>query len=521
MQTEILYKDAAKRALQKGINTLAKAVGVTMGPKGRNVVLAKKSQVPEIINDGVTIAKEIFLENSIENAGASLVKEAAAKTNEIAGDGTTTATILAHSMIKEGLRYTSSGSNPLVIKRGMLKSIKFVNDQILEITQPIQNTADICQVATISANNDITIGEIIAKAFQKAGREGIISLEEGKSTQTSLEITEGMQFDKGFLSPYFTTNNAEIIKNNPYILLTDQNLTSIQKEIIPILEIIAKTKKSLIIIARDIDQKPLSTLIMNKLKKRIDVIAIKSPGFGNDVTDFLEDISILTEGTLINETHGYKFNNLELKMFGEAKQVIINKNSTTIIANKKKSKVQERCNFIRKQIEISDSMYEKEKLENRLAKLSGGVAIIKIGASTEVEMREKKLRFEDAINATKAAIGEGILPGGGSSLAHIANKLNLWASNNLNEEEAIGATIVSKALTAPLQQIVENAGQSGAFILDKLYDHSTDIGYNAQLDKFANLFQIGIIDPAKVTRCALQNATSVASMILTTDCVIP
>nr|YP_009296795.1 chaperonin GroEL [Bangiopsis subsimplex]AOM66138.1 chaperonin GroEL [Bangiopsis subsimplex]ARO90305.1 60 kDa chaperone protein [Bangiopsis subsimplex] len=522
MSQSILYEDEARKALEKGIETLANAVAITMGPKGRNVVLAKQANVPEIINDGVTIAREIFLENSIENAGASLVKEAAAKTNEIAGDGTTTATVLAYHIIKNGLCYTAAGFNPLAIKQGILKSVKFVNDQILQIAKPITTSQDIIEIASISANNDKKIGNIIAKAFTKAGREGIISLEEGKSTQTELEITEGMQFDRGFMSPYFATSSITITKNDPFIFITDQTLTSVQKEIIPVLEIIAKTKKPLVIIAQDIEQKALSTLIMNQLKKRIDVVAIKAPGFGNEVSNFLHDISILTQGEMISKESAIKFSNLSLKYFGRAKQVIITKENTTIIADKKSLRVEQQCKFLRKQIELSDSLYEKEKLENRLAKLSGGVAVIKIGANTEVEMREKKLRFEDAINATKAAIGEGIVPGGGTSLARISFELLAWGKKYLNAEEQIGAIIIAKALTAPLQQIVNNSGKNGAFILDQLslYDNN-NIGYNAQQDKFTNLFEAGIIDPAKVTRSALQNAASIASMILTTDCIIP
>nr|YP_010338432.1 chaperonin GroEL [Rhodaphanes brevistipitata]UNJ18382.1 chaperonin GroEL [Rhodaphanes brevistipitata] len=523
MKNEILYQDNARKALENGISILAEAVAITMGPKGRNVVLAKKYNMPEIVNDGVTIAKEIFLEDSFENAGASLVKEAAAKTNENAGDGTTTATVLAYHILKEGLYYSLAGIDPLLLKAGMLKSVKFVSDQILEYARPVKNSLDIQQIATISANNDIAIGKIIAEAFSKAGREGIISLEEGKSINTELEITEGMQFNKGILSPYFMDNNNEnvIKKENPYILLTDLTLTSVQKEIIPLLEKIVKLKKSLVIIARDIEQKALSTLIMNKIKGKVDVIAIKAPGFGNDVKDFLEDISILTKGQLIHQESDIKFNSLKHEVFGQARQIIITTDSTTIIANKENPHVEERCQFLRKQIEISDSIYEKEKLENRLTKLSGSVAVIKIGASTEVEMREKHLRFEDSINACKASIAEGIVPGGGITLAQISNKLNGWAKEFLKGEEQLGATIIAKALIAPFIQIVTNSGNNGTFILDKLQSKEYYIGYDAMRDEFVDLFDAGIIDPAKVTRCALQNAASVASMILTTECVIP
>nr|YP_010336297.1 chaperonin GroEL [Goniotrichopsis reniformis]UNJ14703.1 chaperonin GroEL [Goniotrichopsis reniformis] len=524
MNESILFNDEAKNALVKGINILAEAVAVTMGPKGRNVVLAKNQQTPQIINDGVTVAQEISLKNCIENAGAALVKEAAAKTNETAGDGTTTATVLAHNMIKQGLQYTNSGINTMKLKTGILKSVKFVTELISECAKPIQNSSDIIQIATISANNDKEIGRVIADAFCSAGREGIISLEEGKSTQTELEVTEGMQFDKGFMSPYFSdnTNNSQTLtKDNPYLLLTDQELNSVSKEIIPILELIIKQNKPLIIMARDIENKALSTLIMNYLQNKIDVVAIKAPGFGDEVTNFLEDIATLTKGTLITKESGIKFNQIKLEMLGKARQVTTSKDSTTIIANKQEKVVQERCHFIRKQIEISDSLYEKEKLENRLAKLSGSVAIVRIGAKTEVEMQNKKLRFEDALNATRAAISEGIIPGGGCTLAHIAIKLKDWAEKYLSEEEQLGALVISNSLVAPIKRIAYNSGKNGNFVLDKLYSYPRNIGYNAQRDEYKDLFKIGIIDPAKVTRCALQNAASVASMILTTECVIP
>lgn len=524
MNQSILYEDEAKKALIKGINVLAEAVAVTMGPKGRNVVLAKQQQAPQIINDGVTVAQEISLPNCIENAGASLVKEAAAKTNDIAGDGTTTATVLAHQIITQGLQYTTAGVNAMKLKSGILKSVHFVNDLIVEYARPVNNASDIIQIATISANNDLEIGETIAKAFHKAGREGIITLEEGKSTETELEVTEGMQFDKGFMSPYFIDKNnvtGTLIKEDPFILLTDQDLSSISKEIIPILEVVIKKKKPLVLIAKDIEQKALSTLIMNYLKNTVDIVAIKAPGFGNEVTNFLEDIAVLTKGTLITQESGLKFNQLQTNMLGKARQVVITKNSTTIVANKEDSAVQQKCHFIRKQIETSDSLYEKEKLENRLSKLSGGVAIIRVGANTEVEMYEKKLRFEDAINATRAAISEGIIPGGGSTLAHISRQVKQWAENNLEEDEQLGASLITQSLVAPIKRIAANSGKNGNFILYKLYSYPNNIGYNALHDNFSDLFVTGIIDPAKVTRCALQNAASIASMILTTECVIP
>ena len=522
MKKHILYENNARKALEKGLATLSEAVAVTIGPKGRNVVLSKNLQNPQIINDGVTIAREIYLENSIENMGACLVKEVAAKTNSIAGDGTTTSIVLAHSIMQQGLKYISSGMDAMKLKKGILKAVNFVIDQIQEYSKPVKYSSDIAQIASISANNDTSMGTIIAQAFNKVGRVGINSFEEGKYTVTELEITEGMQFNKGFLSPYFVNDKStmKIVKNNPYILITNQTLSSVQKEIIPILEVVAKTNKPLVIIAEDIEQKALSTLIINKLKNIIDVVAIRAPGFGKDITPFLEDLCVLTQGELISKESGIRFNKLRMNMLGQARQIIIDKENTTIIADKNQLIVQKRCNFLRRQIESSDSLYEKEKLSNRLAKLSGGVAVIKIGATTEIEMREKKLRFEDAINATKAAISEGIIPGGGSALAHISTKLNNWAKMSLKDEELVGAFIVAKAMTIPLKRIASNAGQQSAYILDQVNSYSYNIGYNAINDEYIDLFEAGVIDPAKVTRCALQNAASVASMLLTTECVV-
>lgn len=523
MKMQILYEDDARRALEKGISTVSEAVAVTIGPKGRNVVLAKTLQSPQIINDGVTIAKEIYLQDSVQNMGALLVKEAASKTNAIAGDGTTTSTILAYSIIQQGLKYLSSGIDAISLKKGITKSVNFVIDQILECARPVQNSLDMIQIASISANNDTVIGQIIAEAFSQAGREGIISLEEGNSTFTELEIMEGMQFEKGFMSPYFSSDKDTMsaTKQNPYLLLTDQTLSSIQKEIIPILEIAIKAKKPLIIIAKDIEQKALATLVMNKLKNKIDIIAVKAPGFGAEVNNFLEDMCTLTDGILISKESGIRFNNLKIEMFGRARQVTVDKNITTIIADRNKAAVENRCIALRKQIESSDSFYEKEKLESRLAKLSGGVSVIKIGAATEIEMREKKLRFEDAINATKAAIAEGIIPGGGSTLAHTSIRLQEWARKSLRGDEQIGALIIAIAIAMPLKRIASNSGENGAFILNQLGKYPSNIGYNAIDNTFNDLFDIGVIDPVKVTRSALQNAASVASMILTTECVVP
>nr|YP_010336099.1 chaperonin GroEL [Chroodactylon ornatum]UNJ14505.1 chaperonin GroEL [Chroodactylon ornatum] len=525
MNTSILYHEVARKTLERGISTLANAVAVTMGPKGRNVVLAKIHETPQIINDGVTIAKEISLNSCTENAGASLIKEAALKTNQSAGDGTTTATVLAHSLIYEGLKYISAGINGIKLKSGILKSVRFINDMILEHSRPITHPSDILQIATVSSNNDIMIGQFIQKAFIKVGREGLISLEEGHSTQTQLHITEGMQFDRGFLSPYFLDKNLineqSITKKNPYILLSDEVITSAAKEIIPILELIVKSNRPLVIISRDIEQNPLSTLIVNYLKQKVDVVAIKAPGFGKEVTHFLEDIAVLTNTIVINKETGIKFNQLNLDKLGNAETVTVNKISTTIISDKNHSQVQQRCNNLRKQIEKSDSLYEKEKLENRLAKLAGGVAVIRVGANTETEMKEKMLRYEDALNAAKAAITEGILIGGGCALAHMSLELKEWAQINLEEDEKLGAELVAKSLVAPLIRIVSNSGKNGNCVLDLLLTYPSNIGYDALQEEFKDLFSIGIIDPSKVTRCALQNAASVASMILTTECIIP
>nr|YP_010335708.1 chaperonin GroEL [Chroothece richteriana]UNJ14114.1 chaperonin GroEL [Chroothece richteriana] len=525
MNVTILYHEVARKTLAKGISTLANAVAVTMGPKGRNVVLAKAHETPQIINDGVTIAKEISLNSWTENAGASLIKEAALKTNQSAGDGTTTATILAYSLIYEGLKYISAGINGMKLKSGILKSVRFINDMILEHSRPISNSSDILQIATISANNDIIIGQFIQKAFIRIGREGLISLEEGHSTNTQLHITEGMQFDKGFLSPYFLDKNLihphSITKKNPYILLSDEVITSASKEIIPVLELIVRSNRPLVIISRDIDQNPLSTLIVNYLKQKVDVVAIKAPGFGKEVNYFLEDIAILTNTIVINKDRGIKFNQLTLDKLGQAETIIVNKTSTTIISDQNHSKVQLRCSNLRKQIEKSDSLYEKDKLEKRLAKLAGGVAVIRVGANTATEMKEKMLRYEDALNAAKAAITEGILIGGGCALAHMSLELKEWAQLHLEDDEKLGAELVVKSLVAPLIRIVSNSGKNGNCVLSQLLTYPRNIGYDALQERFEDLFNIGVIDPSKVTRCALQNAASVASMILTTECVIP
>nr|YP_009393615.1 60-kDa chaperonin [Bostrychia simpliciuscula]ARW62177.1 60-kDa chaperonin [Bostrychia simpliciuscula] len=522
MSKIILYHDNARKALEKGINILSEAVSVTLGPKGRNVVLEKKYGSPQIINDGVTIAKEIELKNLIENTGVSLIRQAASKTNDIAGDGTTTAIVLAHAIVKQGLKNVAAGSNPVILKKGIDKAVKFIVKKISEYSRPISNSSDIMQVASISAGNDKEIGEMITQAIQKVGKEGIISLEESQSTVTQLEITEGMKFDKGFISPYFVTDvsRMEVIQENPYILLTDKKITLIQQELLPILEQVAKTGRSLLIVAEDIEKEALATMIVNKLRGIINVVAVRAPAFGDRRKSFLEDIAILTSGQLITEDTGLTLDKVSLDQLGIARKIQISKDFTTIIADGDKKNINTRCCQLRKQLEISSNSYEKEKLQERLANLSSGVAVIKVGAVTETEMKDKKLRLEDAINATKAAIEEGIVPGGGSTYAHLSKDLSLWSKQNLNEEELVGSLIVEKALLCPLMRIAENSGINGSVIAEKLKESNFPKGYNVNQGMLVDMYKVGIIDPSKVARSALQNASSIASMILTTECII-
>jgi len=522
MGKTILYQDNARKALEQGMDILAEAVSVTLGPKGRNVVLEKKFGSPQIVNDGVTIAKEIELQDLIENTGVALIRQAASKTNDVAGDGTTTATVLAHAIVKQGLKNVASGANPISLKRGVDKAVKFVISKISEYSRPVHDVLSITQVAAISAGNDVEIGEMIANAIQIVGKEGIISLEEGQSTVTELEIKEGMKFDKGFISPYFVNDSSrmEIIQENPYILLTDKKITLIQQELLPILEQVAQTGKPLLIIAEDIEKEALATMIVNKLRGIVNVVAVRAPGFGDRRKALLEDMGILTSAQVITEDTGLTLDNISISQLGRARRVNITKDSTTIMADANESTIKSRCDQIRRQIEISSNSYEREKLQERLAKLAGGVAVIKVGAATETEMKDKKLRLEDAINATKAAIEEGIVPGGGSTLVHLSEHLSSWAKLNLQEEELVGALIVQKALLSPLTRIAENAGLNGAVIVEKVKHCDFAIGYNANQDCLVDMYENGIIDPAKVTRSALQNASSIASMILTTECIV-
>jgi chaperonin GroEL len=521
MAKRIIYNEQARRALEKGIDILAESVAVTLGPKGRNVVLEKKFGAPQIINDGVTIAKEIELEDHIENTGVALIRQAASKTNDAAGDGTTTATVLAHAMVKAGLRNVAAGANAITLKKGIDKASDFLVKKIEEHAKPISDSNAIAQVGTISAGNDEEVGRMIADAMDKVGKEGVISLEEGKSMTTELEVTEGMRFDKGYISPYFATDTErmEAVLEEPYILLTDKKIGLVQ-DLVPVLEQIARTGKPLLIIAEDIEKEALATLVVNRLRGVLNVAAVKAPGFGDRRKAMLEDIAVLTNGQLITEDAGLKLENAKLEMLGTARRITINKDTTTIVAEGNEVAVKARCEQIRKQMDETDSSYDKEKLQERLAKLSGGVAVVKVGAATETEMKDKKLRLEDAINATKAAVEEGIVPGGGTTLAHLAPALEEWAAANLSGEELIGATIVASALTAPLKRIAENAGVNGSVVAENVKHKPFNEGYNAATGEYVDMLAAGIVDPAKVTRSGLQNAASIAGMVLTTECIV-
>ena len=521
MAKRIIYNEQARRALEKGIDILCEAVAVTLGPKGRNVVLEKKFGAPQIVNDGVTIAKEIELEDHIENTGVALIRQAASKTNDAAGDGTTTATVLAHAMVKAGLRNVAAGANAITLKRGIDKASEFLVKKIEEHAKPISDSNAIAQVGTISAGNDEEVGRMIADAMDKVGKEGVISLEEGKSMTTELEVTEGMRFDKGYISPYFATDTErmEAVLEEPYILLTDKKIGLVQ-DLVPVLEQIARTGKPLLIIAEDIEKEALATLVVNRLRGVLNVAAVKAPGFGDRRKAMLEDIAVLTNGQLITEDAGLKLDNTKLEMLGTARRITINKDTTTIVAEGNEVAVKARCEQIRKQMDETDSSYDKEKLQERLAKLSGGVAVVKVGAATETEMKDKKLRLEDAINATKAAVEEGIVPGGGTTLAHLAPALEDWAKANLSGEELIGAHIVASALTAPLMRIAQNAGVNGAVVAENVKNKPFNEGYNAATGEYVDMLAAGIVDPAKVTRSGLQNAASIAGMVLTTECIV-
>jgi chaperonin GroEL len=503
------------------MDILAEAVAVTLGPKGRNVVLEKKFGAPQIVNDGVTIAKEIELEDNIENTGVALIRQAASKTNDAAGDGTTTATVLAHAMVKEGLRNVAAGANPIELKRGIDKATAFLVEKIAEHARSVEDSKSIAQVGTISAGNDEEVGQMIASAMDKVGKEGVISLEEGKSMTTELEITEGMRFDKGYISPYFATDTErmEAVLDEPFILLTDKKIALVQ-DLVPVLEQVARSGRPLLILAEDIEKEALATLVVNRLRGVLNVAAVKAPGFGDRRKAMLEDIAVLTGGQVITEDAGLKLENAKLDMLGKARRITITKDNTTIVAEGNESSVKARCEQLRRQMEETESSYDKEKLQERLAKLAGGVAVIKVGAATETEMKDRKLRLEDAINATKAAVEEGIVPGGGTTLAHLSPQVEQWAKATLSGEALTGALIVSRALAAPLKRIAENAGENGAVIAERVKEKDFNVGYNAATNEFVDMFDAGIVDPAKVTRSALQNAASIAGMVLTTECIV-
>ncbi|MFZ4676478.1 MAG: chaperonin GroEL [Nodosilinea sp.] len=521
MAKRIVYNENARRALERGMDILTEAVAVTLGPKGRNVVLEKKFGAPQIVNDGVTIAKEIELEDNIENTGVALIRQAASKTNDAAGDGTTTATVLAHAIVKEGMRNVAAGANAISLKRGIDKATAFLVEKIAEHARPVGDSKAIAQVGSISAGNDEEVGAMIAEAMEKVGREGVISLEEGKSMTTELEVTEGMRFDKGYVSPYFVTDTErmEAVLDEPYILITDKKIALVQ-DLVPVLEQVARSGRPLIIIAEDIEKEALATLVVNRLRGVLNVAAVKAPGFGDRRKAMLEDIAVLTGGQVISEDTGLKLDNTKLDMLGTARRLTITKDTTTIVAEGNEKDVKARCEQIRRQIDETESTYDKEKLQERLAKLSGGVAVIKVGAATETEMKDRKLRLEDAINATKAAVEEGIVPGGGTTLAHLVPDLNTWLEANLTGEEHTGAAIVARALAAPLMRIAQNAGQNGAVIAERVKEKDFNVGYNAANGEFVDMFEAGIVDPAKVTRSALQNAASIAGMVLTTECIV-
>lgn len=521
MAKRIIYNENARRALERGMDILAEAVAVTLGPKGRNVVLEKKFGAPQIVNDGVTIAKEIELEDHVENTGVSLIRQAASKTNDAAGDGTTTATVLAHAMVKEGLRNVAAGANAIALKRGIDKATLFLVDEIAKHARPVEDSKAITQVGSISAGNDEEVGKMIAEAMDKVGKEGVISLEEGKSMTTELEVTEGMRFDKGYISPYFATDTERMEANldEPYLLITDKKIALVQ-DLVPVLEQVARSGRPLVIVAEDIEKEALATLVVNRLRGVLNVAAVKAPGFGDRRKAMLEDIAVLTGGQLITEDAGLKLDAVKLESLGKARRITITKDNTTIVAEGNESAVKARCEQIRRQMDETDSSYDKEKLQERLAKLAGGVAVVKVGAATETEMKDRKLRLEDAINATKAAVEEGIVPGGGTTLAHLIPDLETWANGNLAGEELTGALIVSRALAAPLKRIAENAGQNGAVIAERVKEKPFNVGYDAANNDYVDLFEAGIVDPAKVTRSALQNAASIAGMVLTTECIV-
>ncbi|WP_296383812.1 chaperonin GroEL [Winogradskyella sp.] len=521
MAKDIKFDIEARDGLKRGVDALANAVKVTLGPKGRNVIIGKSFGGPQVTKDGVSVAKEIELENELENMGAQMVKEVASKTNDLAGDGTTTATVLAQAIVKEGLKNVAAGANPMDLKRGIDKAVQAIVTDLDKQSQKVGNSSEkIKQVASISANNDDTIGDLIAVAFGKVGKEGVITVEEAKGTDTYVDVVEGMQFDRGYLSPYFVTDADKMIADleNPYILLFDKKISNLQ-EILPILEPVAQSGRPLLIIAEDVEGQALATLVVNKLRGGLKIAAVKAPGFGDRRKAMLEDISILTGGVVISEERGFSLENADLTMLGTAESVMIDKDNTTIVnGNGKSSDIKARVNQIKAQIETTTSDYDREKLQERLAKLAGGVAVLYVGAASEVEMKEKKDRVDDALHATRAAVEEGIVAGGGVALVRAKKTLEKITTDNL--DETTGVQIVNKAIESPLRTIVENAGGEGSVVINKVLEGKKDFGYDAKSETYVNMLKAGIIDPKKVTRIALENAASVAGMILTTECAL-
>ena len=518
----IQYSTDARAALKRGVDQMADAVKVTLGPKGRNVVIDKKFGAPTITKDGVTVAKEIELQDPLENMGAQMVREVASKTSDVAGDGTTTATVLAQAVVREGLKNVAAGANPMDLKRGIDMAVTAVVEGLRQISKPVDKTSkkEIAQVGAISANNDKLIGDLIADAMMKVGTDGVITVEEAKGTDTTTEVVEGMQFDRGYLSPYFVTDaeTMEAVLENPLILIHDKKISSM-KDLLPVLEKVAQTGSPILVIAEDLEGEALATLVVNKLRGTLRVAAVKAPGFGDRRKAMLEDMAVLTAGTVISEEQGYKLENATLSYLGKAKKVTIDKDNTTIVEGAgKKEDIKKRINEIKAQIEKTTSDYDREKLQERLAKLSGGVAVLKIGAATEVEMKEKKARVEDALHATRAAVEEGIVPGGGVAYLRAAKKLE--GLKGANEDQTTGIEIVRKALEEPIRMIAANAGAEGSVVVNRVKAEKDDFGYNAFSGEYENLIKAGVIDPTKVARTALENATSVAGLLLTTEATI-
>jgi chaperonin GroEL len=521
MAKQIVYEEQARRALERGVDAVANTVKITLGPAGRNVVLEKKFGAPQIINDGVTIAKDIELEDRLENAGAQLVREVCSKTNDMAGDGTTTAAVLAQAMIKEGLRNVAAGANPMVLRRGITKATEAAVEEIKRMAKPVESKVSITQVATISAGNDESIGKLIADAMEKVGKDGVITVEESKSLSTELEVVEGMQFDKGFVSAYFVTDpeRMEAVLEDPLVLIVDKKI-NLLADLVPVLEKVARAGRPLLLISEDVEGEALATLVVNHLRKVLPCCAVKAPGFGDRRKAMMEDIAILTGGEVVSEERGVKLENTTLEMLGKARQVRINKDKTTIVAGTDtKDGVAKRVALIKRQIEETDSEFDREKLQERLAKLAGGVAVIKVGGATEIELKDRKLRMEDALNATRAAVEEGYVPGGGTTLLHISKSLDK-KKNELTGDERTGFEIVLKAFEAPVRQIADNAGLSGEVVVERVKEQKEGFGFNAVTFEYVDMAKTGIIDPAKVERSAIQNAASIAGMFLTTEALI-